>query len=419
MIEWLYIQTLSLSMLLLILMLSSPFLNKHVGAKTTYWLWFSVPGAIVMSVCVLFISPQNISALQQMTYFVGAKLNHAPPQYLIDLSTIGLTIWGFGCLAVLGSIALRYVSYGKSLKRCALDKVQQANGPVIYMTQQSVSPHLFGIVKPAIILPFDFKERYSNDQQELIIQHELGHWQQRDTIWNMVSVLVLAVFWFNPLCWLGIKHFRYQQELACDHRVLATASLRERQQYALAMIKASVGQQQRFTDISLSTFYGKSMNIQSRIQQLKLHKPNSALAKSVLLIGACASISFSQLVLANTASDSGRLFTAEQLVLISQESPQYPEHASKDGIEGLVKLSYNIEKDGSVSGVKVIDSQPKGVFDRSAKKAFRKWRYEPVSEVKTNQVVVIGFTLDAEDENGNTDDTITRSSLGTGDSLEN
>jgi protein TonB len=57
--------------------------------------------------------------------------------------------------------------------------------------------------------------------------------------------------------------------------------------------------------------------------------------------------------------------------------PKYPIQAARDGKEGWVKLSFTINEIGGVEDVKVIEAQPKRVFDKEARRALRKWKYKP------------------------------------------
>lgn len=57
--------------------------------------------------------------------------------------------------------------------------------------------------------------------------------------------------------------------------------------------------------------------------------------------------------------------------------PKYPIKASRDGKEGWVRLSFTINEIGGVEDVKVIEAEPKRLFDKEAKRALRKWKYKP------------------------------------------
>ncbi|MFB1000584.1 MAG: energy transducer TonB, partial [Colwellia sp.] len=60
-------------------------------------------------------------------------------------------------------------------------------------------------------------------------------------------------------------------------------------------------------------------------------------------------------------------------------NPTYPMEAMRKGTEGWVKLAFDINKVGKVVNISVIDSQPKRIFDKAARHALRKWKYQAKS----------------------------------------
>lgn len=79
--------------------------------------------------------------------------------------------------------------------------------------------------------------------------------------------------------------------------------------------------------------------------------------------------------------------------------PRYPVKAARDGKEGYVVLSFTINELGGVEDVKVIQAEPRRLFDQEARRALRKWKYKPKivdgKPVKqTAQQVRLDFSLD-------------------------
>jgi len=62
---------------------------------------------------------------------------------------------------------------------------------------------------------------------------------------------------------------------------------------------------------------------------------------------------------------------------VKQVGASYPTRARAKNIEGHVVFSLLIQADGSVSDIRILESEPPGVFDQVAMEAMRQWRYEP------------------------------------------
>lgn len=66
-----------------------------------------------------------------------------------------------------------------------------------------------------------------------------------------------------------------------------------------------------------------------------------------------------------------------ELIPLVRLSPQYPRKAARAGISGWVKLRIEVNPDGSVRRAKVIDSDPRGLFEEAAVVAARRGKFRP------------------------------------------
>lgn len=78
--------------------------------------------------------------------------------------------------------------------------------------------------------------------------------------------------------------------------------------------------------------------------------------------------------------------------------PQYPRQAAMSGQEGWVRLRFDINASGDVENVEVVDSEPRRVFDSSARQAVLRWKYRPMVRdgkpvVREGIVVQLDFNL--------------------------
>lgn len=67
----------------------------------------------------------------------------------------------------------------------------------------------------------------------------------------------------------------------------------------------------------------------------------------------------------------------EEYLPIRTVRPTYPERALQRGIEGYVVVEFTVDEIGEVVDPSVVESEPPGIFDRSAIQASRKFKYQP------------------------------------------
>ena len=116
----------------------------------------------------------------------------------------------------------------------------------------------------------------------------------------------------------------------------------------------------------------------------------------LILIGIFSNVAFSQKVLEGYVGEDR---TVIKVTKIFDAAPTYPRNAIRLGREGYVLIEFDVDTDGSVLDPYVLESEPTGVFERSAIKAVRKWLFSPPVykdvSVKVNDVRArVTFALD-------------------------
>jgi beta-lactamase regulating signal transducer with metallopeptidase domain len=100
-------------------------------------------------------------------------------------------------------------------------------------------PAVMGAVRPRVVLPVDFEERYDAAERALILEHEVTHLRRQDPRVIGVAVILRSLAWFNPLAYVAVRRLRIDQELACDETVV-TRFPDARRAYARALAKSQL-----------------------------------------------------------------------------------------------------------------------------------------------------------------------------------
>lgn len=98
------------------------------------------------------------------------------------------------------------------------------------------SPFVLGLFHPKIYLPFSLDESYLGH----VIAHETAHIKRHDHWIKPLGLLLLAVYWFNPLVWLAYILLCRDIELACDQKVLEQIGPRQRKAYSTSLLACSI-----------------------------------------------------------------------------------------------------------------------------------------------------------------------------------
>ena len=137
--------------------------------------------------------------------------------------------WFVGVVLLLGYVAISYLRFRKKVQA----SVRLRDG--IYVCDNIRTPFILGVIRPGIYLPSDMDEV----QTDNVIAHERAHLSRLDQVWKPLGYCLLAVYWFNPLCWLAYVLFCRDMELACDEKVIRDMDVEDKKVYSRVLLSFS------------------------------------------------------------------------------------------------------------------------------------------------------------------------------------
>jgi beta-lactamase regulating signal transducer with metallopeptidase domain/protein involved in polysaccharide export with SLBB domain len=99
------------------------------------------------------------------------------------------------------------------------------------------APALCGLLRPRLLFPHGLIEKLSDEELQLVVRHELGHWRRRDLATQALVHAAAVLHWWNPLVWVVTRLARTDCELACDELVLRRESGASASAYGAALLK--------------------------------------------------------------------------------------------------------------------------------------------------------------------------------------
>jgi len=169
-------------------------------------------------------SAVNESFTPAMTAQAGASVN--PLQIWTWLAG---WIWAMGAAALLGYALFSFL---RLRKRVAVSVEDHG----LWRCDAIDSPFILGVFRPRIYVPSDL----GDGDLVYVAAHERAHLKRRDHWWKPLGYLLLTVFWFHPLLWVGYILLCRDIELACDETVIRDLDASEKKAYSIALVDCAV-----------------------------------------------------------------------------------------------------------------------------------------------------------------------------------
>lgn len=192
-------------------------------------------------------------------------------------------LWAAGAALMLGwhfAIHHRFLAGALTLGRPF--PASDISCPVI-ATAAVDGPVATGLIRPLILVPEDFTDRFSADERFFALWHEQLH-HRRGDLWAATLALVTAsVLWFNPLAHFALVAFRRDMEAACDAALIARAGRSAAPAYARTILRCAA----RPVPRSLCALTSID-ELKGRLKMLSLNHGKTARTAGMVLAGGFA-----------------------------------------------------------------------------------------------------------------------------------
>ncbi len=412
--ELIFAAIVPLTLLLTTVLLVHGVVLQKLGANAAYLSWLAVPmGLVIYTVLpqVLFVEPLVSSTNdfeRILIYSTQAIQQVSDSRWLVLFSTCVSGLWilfsivnHFYFKRKLLAQSRKLLSVNLSINSTDIIAMLGNRALEVYINKQIQSPIILGVIKPYLVLPDDFFALYNQEQQQLILSHEICHFDRNDMYWNLLAFTFLALFWFHPLVWFAYFRFRRDQELSCDQTTLARKPFESRVNYSRALlITAQKTPKLAIAHLSFNEYGDKAVMLE-RIKQIKstrvLGKSVYALF-AVIAVTLISSISYASYV--GQQGIAGAKTKQSQVVKnvypTMRVEPIYPAQAAKDNIEGAVLLKFDVDAQGNTTNIRIVASEPENVFDQASIDALAQWQYSSEQKLLShNHMVQLDYLLDA------------------------
>jgi beta-lactamase regulating signal transducer with metallopeptidase domain len=177
-------------------------------------------------------------------------------------------VWLIGALLSVAVLVWRQRRFLATLGR-----LRRSDDGLMLAERIGVGPAVVGCLAPRVVVPADFVQRFTQEEQAVVLAHENAHLARQDARANGLLVLAQCLCWFNPLAHLAARLVRLDQELACDALVVRRYPA-ARRRYAEALLKTQIAA----TPLPLGCYWPSRARhpLEERIAMLKTPAPSAA-----------------------------------------------------------------------------------------------------------------------------------------------
>ncbi len=264
----------AVTILMVIVMLVRRPVARLFGPQIAYLLW-CIPAARMIMPSITRTIEAPVETVQDTGYFIFTSpaadtVSEAVTTPFYETAYFWPVLWLGGAALFLLVQLINYVQQRDELLNDAVPLDSVDNIDVIEVAGVD-SPFAFGLRRKYIALPLGFQQSYNAPQRELVLAHEMAHHHAGDLWANFGALIILSLHWFNPVAWLAWRQFRFDQEAACDARVIRQKSLPEKQAYGTVIAQAATGRR-----LAFASPLGSKNSVKERLSIMAMKEKSSA-----------------------------------------------------------------------------------------------------------------------------------------------
>ncbi len=146
-------------------------------------------------------------------------------------SIIGAWVWMSGVVLMLLYMIVSVIRLCRQMRYATKLDGEKC----VYESEHVTSPFVLGIFRPKIYLPYGMDE----ETRSHVIAHERAHLSRGDHFIKPFAFVLLSVYWFQPLLWVGYILLCRDIESACDERAARDMTVEQRKDYARSLVRCA------------------------------------------------------------------------------------------------------------------------------------------------------------------------------------
>ena len=254
-------------------------IEKRGYVDINYWIWKIVLLAFLCPIPFGIILKMRKKGLYGFSFWQTKTIS--------IVIAILCSIWSIGTIIYTVRYIRKHVKVHKMISKTGYedseltDKIEEycsklqlhRNVKVVNLEFMEI-PMVYGLLNPKILMP---KKKYSEQELEIILLHELVHHKHHDLFWKQLFQIIRCIYWFHPAMKDILKQLDQWGETSCDMTV--SKNIKSVKEYFRVIIEMTVDTPEY--DVYMAGLCEGTENIKLRMLRMKAYMNKKPLRRMV------------------------------------------------------------------------------------------------------------------------------------------